>query len=487
MKKCLKCGVEYQDSDVFCPVCGERLAATNVCQRCGRPVTAEETFCRHCGYKIEKEIKCEQCGAVIEEGAKFCQQCGAKVENPIVTVKQRPVKSRGAAATGAIMNPLLKKIFFYAFGGALLLLLSLMFVGCFGDIATARISGRAATGVPSLIGETQGISYFFGDAFKTINQAKSYDDQCLATFLTIEYIFEVLLWLGSLAFIIVGIVLGAVNLAKGAKNEYSLKTKPFVYGLLGGLPYLFIFAMKARMYVKYSGIETSLAYGSSYTATTYSYTLEEIFGWGTTMILVCTILGVTTLVAYNILTAIFERKDIVKHSIRGGIAMALIIALLASIGLVVSAARKDSDYSAAYMLMSPYTIANMGLDEAAREGDPLAGYVNECIISIVFVLFGYGFVQVVINNILNEQKSIVPIIINSAVALFLLIFGHAMGVIGIKNSMNPSSYSASDPFPYNVMFAPGSIVMIIFIVLAVAGYIVSTKIGQKKQEPQIQQ
>ena len=80
MKKCLKCGVEYQDDDIFCPVCGEKLTATNVCQRCGKPVSAEETYCRHCGYKIEKEIKCEQCGANIEEGAKFCPQCGAKVK-----------------------------------------------------------------------------------------------------------------------------------------------------------------------------------------------------------------------------------------------------------------------------------------------------------------------------------------------------------------------------------------------------------------------
>ena len=57
MKKCLKCGVEYQDDDIFCPVCGEKLTATNVCQKCGKPVSAEETYCRHCGYKIEKEIK----------------------------------------------------------------------------------------------------------------------------------------------------------------------------------------------------------------------------------------------------------------------------------------------------------------------------------------------------------------------------------------------------------------------------------------------
>ena len=121
MKKCLKCGVEYRDDDVFCPVCGERLTATDVCQRCGKPVSVEETYCRHCGYKIEKEIKCEQCGAVLDADAKFCQQCGAKVDNPVVAIKERKKGVKNDAGS-SVMNPIVRKILFFVCGGVLVFL-----------------------------------------------------------------------------------------------------------------------------------------------------------------------------------------------------------------------------------------------------------------------------------------------------------------------------------------------------------------------------
>ena len=88
MKKCLKCGAEYQDDDMFCSKCGGDLAVVDACQQCGKSVSVEETYCKHCGYKIEKEYKCEKCGALIDEDSKFCKECGAKVENPVVSIKQ---------------------------------------------------------------------------------------------------------------------------------------------------------------------------------------------------------------------------------------------------------------------------------------------------------------------------------------------------------------------------------------------------------------
>ena len=86
MKKCLKCNKEYEDSDNFCPRCGEKLVQTNVCQKCGHPVATEDIFCRHCGHKIEKEYRCEKCNAIIPEGAKFCPECGNNIANPVVSI-----------------------------------------------------------------------------------------------------------------------------------------------------------------------------------------------------------------------------------------------------------------------------------------------------------------------------------------------------------------------------------------------------------------
>ena len=477
MKKCLKCGVEYQDDDIFCPVCDEKLTATNVCQKCGKPVSAEETYCRHCGYKIEKEIKCEQCGADIEEGAKFCPQCGAKVENPIVTVKSRQAKSKTNSTSEVTMNPVLNKVLFYVFGGVLLLLISLMFIGCFGDIARANISGRPYL-VPSGINQTQGISYFFSNAFESINQAKQYDDKSLANFLTVQYVFDLLLWLSAIALFAVGIALGTINLAKGAKNEYKLKTKPFVYGLLGGLPYLFIFALKNRLVLNYHASEYS-----SYSSYASSYTIEEAFGWGAQMILVCTIIGVFVLVGYNILTAVFNKKDIVKQSIRGGIAVALTIALLVSIGFVVFINMKDEDISITGMVSSYYPyIAE--LTNCSANSETLPGYATLCLISYILVIFGYGFVQAVINNILNEQKNYAPIVVNGACAIILLIAGHAFGVEGFKKSVTQDPSSTAN---YTLLVSAGCIVITLFVITAIVGYMVSDKVGKKKQEPQIQQ
>ena len=99
-------------------------------------------------------------------------------------------------------------------------------------------------------------------------------------------------------------------------------------------------------------------------------------------------------------------------------------------------------------------------------------------------MFGYCFVQVVINNVLNEQKGIAPIIVNGSIAIFLLIVGHAVGVEGFKQSIStPASGSSSN---YTVLAGAGCFAIIIFVIVAVAGYIVSTKIGQKKQEPPVQ-
>ena len=125
MKKCLKCNKEYEDSDNFCPQCGEKLVETNVCQKCGHPVAAEDVYCRHCGYKIEKEYHCEKCGALITEGAKFCSECGNNVTNPIVSIV-----SNGKAST-PMQKSKIEKILFYVVNAVALVLFVLMLIGCF--------------------------------------------------------------------------------------------------------------------------------------------------------------------------------------------------------------------------------------------------------------------------------------------------------------------------------------------------------------------
>ena len=70
MSKCENCGNELGEKDLFCGVCGTRVAA---------PQTAEE-------------YKCKKCGATLVGGAKFCKECGEPVDVVVPsTIVQQPV------------------------------------------------------------------------------------------------------------------------------------------------------------------------------------------------------------------------------------------------------------------------------------------------------------------------------------------------------------------------------------------------------------
>ena len=108
MKKCLKCNKEYEDSDSFCPVCGEKLVSIGVCPHCGKPIDANDTFCRNCGKRIEKEFRCKKCNAIIPENSKFCPECGEKIVDPVVAVS-----NKNKFTDPEYRKVLLKKIFFF--------------------------------------------------------------------------------------------------------------------------------------------------------------------------------------------------------------------------------------------------------------------------------------------------------------------------------------------------------------------------------------
>ena len=112
-------------------------------------------------------------------------------------------------------------------------------------------------------------------------------------------------------------------------------------------------------------------------------------------------------------------------------------------------------------------------------------YAPLLLISYFLTIFGYGFTQAVINNILNERKSYAPITINAIFASILLIAGSVFGVEALKQSVN-DSYSGSTN-PYSIYVGAGCIVITLFVIIAVVGFVISGKVGKKKQEPQIQQ
>ena len=115
MKKCEKCGKEFEDSVQSCDACGGALTEENpkeaeektFCIYCGGEIAAGNTYCTKCGKSSIEEGKrhCIHCGTPLAENQKFCAKCGAKtnvvvipkgVENATekVTEKMKQVNTR---------------------------------------------------------------------------------------------------------------------------------------------------------------------------------------------------------------------------------------------------------------------------------------------------------------------------------------------------------------------------------------------------------
>ena len=428
MRKCQNCGVEYDDNTTFCPKCGQRLESENVCQKCGYPVTPEDVFCGHCGYKIEKEYKCESCGAVISEDAKFCQECGAKVENPVVAVKKVDKKAAGrrgakapTTASGKAANgDTFKKIVFFAFGGVMIFLFTLMFIGCFGDIYHSYMTPRSSYG--SLADSTTSIKYFFGDGIKQIKDScEGLTYQEYRVFLIIKIFFEYTFWLYAITASVIGIVYASTKLYRGYKSgDYSINRKHYFYIFLGVLPYIFIFAIQcvAELTSSYDGDPAT--------------SMIATFGWGIMMIFVSLILALIFMIAQRILEAIAERKDIVKTSIIGGMAIVLFAVLFASFGKSISLYHSESGYRVhGDMTVFPFFQVNL-LQYSADAIDKVSNGAWMCLFGSLILVASYflGF-KVVEILIAKPDRKVASIVYGSCCAV-LSIVGSILSCAGFK-------------------------------------------------------
>ncbi len=474
MKKCIKCGVEYEDDARFCPKCGEPLQAENVCQKCGKPITVEDVFCRYCGHKIEKEYRCEKCNAVLNEGAKFCPECGTKVENPVVSNKNVSKAKSNTVSSNNLMN----KIVFFIFGGTMLLLFVLMLVGCFGDIVATYESPRG-TGLFSALGGNSKISidYFFGKAVKNINTATEYMDYPeYKIFSIIMLVFEYICWVTAIGFAIFGITYAIIKLVKGyQKKDYSLNNKIYATCALCGLPYLFIFAIQNFVDIH----AAASAYG---VATTIEYDMGVRFGWGTTMIMVAIIIAVCLIALQRVAQAISEKNNIVRVSIVSALSIAFFAVFVASIGKAVGI-----NYSASSVsmngFMSVFFIFSSSLSQFSS--DAIKDIPNEatlCLVGSLILLASYLVGALLIEHQLSKPGNIVLSIVFGTLLIGLTIAGSVICYQGAKDS-NAFSYLFSLSEEQTLITYSGfGIALPIVTALSVAGSIVTQKIKFNKAQ-----
>lgn len=96
--ECKKCGIENDDSAVYCKSCGSRLDGKIKCPGCGEYNDEGSAFCVHCGARIDGKKPCPRCGTLSD--GKFCQACGASLEEKKTSASD-PVKSQPAPKSTA--------------------------------------------------------------------------------------------------------------------------------------------------------------------------------------------------------------------------------------------------------------------------------------------------------------------------------------------------------------------------------------------------
>ena len=470
MKKCLNCGTECQDEDLFCPKCGAKLVNENACPKCGNPIDPKDAFCRHCGHKIEKEYKCEQCGAVLSPDAKFCPQCGAKVENPTVALKQRKTAEKKALPTN-----LMNKITFLVFGGVMILLFSLILIGCFGDIlAEFEVPRNTGLFISSSSEDSKvSISYFFGKAFQNIkNTSDTMKYPEYKAFMIFALLLEYNFWFVAIAFAIVGLCHSIITLCKGYKNnDYTVKNGLYIGSLFAILPYLFMFSIKLKMSLTVSSAFLVSEIGSK------DYTYGITFGWGTMMIFVCEIIAVCFIVLQKVAEAISEKKNIVRTSILSAISITFFILFITSIGKAVgfNASESGATISGHASVLNVYTssLAQYSAD-AIKE---IPSEAIKCLTGSIFLLIAYVFGLVESGLIIRKPNKIVSIIIFGAFLFVLIIVGSVLSYQGASRSFGQYATAVGlSAKTKAITYSYVGVVLPIFIVLSIVGIIITQKV-----------
>lgn len=470
MKKCPKCDIEYDDSDSFCPVCGGKLIPVDACPSCGQPINVNDVFCRHCGCRIEKEYRCKKCNAVIPENSKFCPECGEKIVDPVVSVPANNVSTgKGFDRT------FVKKLLFFAGHAVLFVLLILMFVGCFGDIYKTE----STPGLGLSNSETT-IAYFFGEAVDNIKAATASDTRNdYQSFLAMMLVFEYINWFFALGTILSGLIIGLVGLFKGAtKKAYSFNNKPYLVALLGALPYVFIFG------VKYSGdISGYTSYTSYYSTTTSTFYTKQIFGWGTTMILVCSAIGICLMSLLRIGVSVIEKDSFVKEIASACFKLTFYFIFVFSLFRMVDIRYLQSNVSIKgyFSAYEGYTTA---LASYSRQiGNTIQtiddGAVN-CLISTI-LLYSGGIVCVALFGGLFEAKKFdFVFVVGQILVLVLYITGFALARNGFSEYAT-KVYAGLIP-EESFKYSPMGIVMPVITTLCIIGFGVTSFIKTKQQQ-----
>lgn len=359
MKYCDKCNKTFDDDVKFCPECGNKLLSKDVCPECGAPVDASAKFCPSCGHKLVREKVCPQCGAHLEGDAKFCSKCGAKIDEGGFIKSEAKVENKNVVEPVTNVTNV-NKILNLSFIFTSFIVLILLIVGSFGDVACAKDAmGR------TLNSET--IDYMFGGAFRNISSSNS--NGMIIAETIIEYVFYYLGLIGMFTFLGFSVFKNIKSAIAGANKKPDFKF--FALAITSYVPYMCLIYMRYNL---------KMSIGNTFIRTQP--------GWGVGMLFGAMIAGLSLMFLYELFVAIFERKNIASTLLRGFVTIALPIIAVTALASVASA----NGYT--YGVFYNGTMCSNGAINyyTSGTGSNLKG--GAAIVSYVFGMVSWGFLFV---------------------------------------------------------------------------------------------
>jgi len=277
MKVCENCKKTFDDATIFCPECGESLIAQNKCPRCESPIDKDDLFCPQCGYNLKEGNLCPKCKKEVPTGAKFCPKCGEPLKDNQIIQKKLENKYRQTN---------FKYILNYILIGVFVLCCLLSIIGIFGDIFVAASEKYSIT---------IGIKYFFGERTKELKNIADFNSQSDYYFLSsFFYFIYACSYFVAIIGILVTIGIGIYKIIYSLKLNALFSTNMFVLLMAFCLPYLSL---------------TRFLFFST------SATIDKAgFGWGTSLLLISTILSCLSCITGNIAFSKLTTKNILAKS-----------------------------------------------------------------------------------------------------------------------------------------------------------------------------
>ena len=458
MKYCANCNKTFEDDVKFCPDCGSKLLSKDVCPKCGASISENEKFCPQCGHKLERQRICPKCGEPLDDKAVFCPKCGEKFEDKGYVVDDKknspfndepaqraPKKEKKEKSGGNFFTAI--KVLNIVYASLTFLVAILVLVGAFGGVFKSSTTNATT--------ETQNIGYFFGDGFKEISKLASGEPKSLATF---NMVFETIFYFAGIVGCVTLLVFSVIKNIKAIVYNRRADKKFFSMAMLCLVPYLSLIAGShfTNSVTKNSG---------NVTETTVS------FGWGTGILFAALITAFAVLMVYSILSAIFEKGPIVATAIHTPLTLMMIIMTVVMFGSFAGLTIKAGSTYEMNLGTNMFTAAQQAAESKSLIDFAGLGTASYALGLIAMVAL---FAAVIFNVILN-----MPIFSMSFLggSMILSIVGGALGgSFGKKyaEKMYGTAIEATGKL------GGGVILMIIFTVLIIGGFITEMVLKKKQ-------